>query len=300
MRLSNDEGPFRPYRRTHADWARRLAAIQETNHEQSQRLRHRSKAPLGRACLLGGTFNAFITSHGPRHVKRSRQLLQERQGDRREGHLQEPVPDERRGEPVPPQGLEPGREASRHRRRAPDGRGEGAECQPLRHEDGRAGLRRPVRSTCPSGARARASLATPSSPDVYAESFSAAVDFLGTRPFVDRERIGAIGICGSGSFVISAAKIDPRSEGHRDGQHVRHGGRQPARAQEVADARAAEEGPRRGGGAARRRVRGRRDQVHERDRARADRRAPTPSSGSSTTSTARPAASSRRRAARPN
>jgi hypothetical protein len=48
------------------------------------------------------------------------------------------------------------------------------------------------------------------SPDIYAEAFSAAVDFLGTRPFVDRNRIGAIGICGSGSFVISAAKIDPR------------------------------------------------------------------------------------------
>ena len=47
-------------------------------------------------------------------------------------------------------------------------------------------------------------------PDVYAEDFSAAVDFLGTRPFVDRERIGVLGICGSGSFVISAAKIDPR------------------------------------------------------------------------------------------
>ena len=48
------------------------------------------------------------------------------------------------------------------------------------------------------------------SPDIYAEDFSAAVDFLGTRPFVDRERIGVIGICGSGSFAISAAKIDPR------------------------------------------------------------------------------------------
>lgn len=48
------------------------------------------------------------------------------------------------------------------------------------------------------------------SPDIYAEDFSAAVDFLGTRPFVDKERIGVLGICGSGSFVISAAKIDPR------------------------------------------------------------------------------------------
>jgi fermentation-respiration switch protein FrsA (DUF1100 family) len=48
------------------------------------------------------------------------------------------------------------------------------------------------------------------SPDLYAESFSAAADFLGTQSFVDRGRIGAIGICGSGSFVISAAKIDPR------------------------------------------------------------------------------------------
>lgn len=48
------------------------------------------------------------------------------------------------------------------------------------------------------------------SPDIYAEDFSAAVDFLGTQPFIARNRIGAIGICGSGGFVISAAKIDPR------------------------------------------------------------------------------------------
>ena len=47
-------------------------------------------------------------------------------------------------------------------------------------------------------------------PDLYSEAFSAAVDYLGTRPMVDRERIGVIGICGSGSFAIAAAKIDPR------------------------------------------------------------------------------------------
>lgn len=47
-------------------------------------------------------------------------------------------------------------------------------------------------------------------PDIYAEDFSAAADFLGTRPFVDRDRMGVLGICGSGSFAISAAKIDPR------------------------------------------------------------------------------------------
>lgn len=47
-------------------------------------------------------------------------------------------------------------------------------------------------------------------PDMYAEDFSAAVDYLGTQEFVDRQRIGVLGICGSGSFVISAAKIDPR------------------------------------------------------------------------------------------
>ena len=48
------------------------------------------------------------------------------------------------------------------------------------------------------------------SPDLYAESFSAAADYLRTLPFVEKDKIGVIGICGSGSFAISAAKIDPR------------------------------------------------------------------------------------------
>lgn len=48
------------------------------------------------------------------------------------------------------------------------------------------------------------------SPELFAEDFSAGVDFLGTLPNVDRERIGAIGICGSGGFALSAASVDPR------------------------------------------------------------------------------------------
>ncbi|CAH2213562.1 alpha/beta hydrolase [Tepidibacter aestuarii] len=49
-----------------------------------------------------------------------------------------------------------------------------------------------------------------SSPDIFVEDFSATVDFLGIRPFVDRNKIGVIGICGSGGFAISAAQVDRR------------------------------------------------------------------------------------------
>ncbi len=50
-----------------------------------------------------------------------------------------------------------------------------------------------------------------SSLELFAESFSAAVDYLGTKvPFVDREKIGVIGICGSGGFALSAASVDVR------------------------------------------------------------------------------------------
>lgn len=49
-----------------------------------------------------------------------------------------------------------------------------------------------------------------SSPELFVEDFSAGVDFLGTRPFVDRNKIGAIGICGSGGFALKAAQVDRR------------------------------------------------------------------------------------------
>jgi Hydrolases of the alpha/beta superfamily len=49
-----------------------------------------------------------------------------------------------------------------------------------------------------------------SSPDIFAEDFSAAVDYIGTRTFVDRSKIGVIGICGSGGFAVTAAQVDKR------------------------------------------------------------------------------------------
>ena len=49
-----------------------------------------------------------------------------------------------------------------------------------------------------------------SSPELFTESFSAAVDYLGLQPYIDRERIGVIGICGSGGFALSAAQSDTR------------------------------------------------------------------------------------------
>jgi fermentation-respiration switch protein FrsA (DUF1100 family) len=49
-----------------------------------------------------------------------------------------------------------------------------------------------------------------SSPDIFVEDFSAAVDYLGTRPSVSRDRIGVIGMCGSGGFALSAAQVDRR------------------------------------------------------------------------------------------
>ena len=48
------------------------------------------------------------------------------------------------------------------------------------------------------------------SPDINTEDFSAAIDYLTTRPDVDAEKIGVIGICGWGGFAVNAAANDPR------------------------------------------------------------------------------------------
>ncbi|MBB4952471.1 fermentation-respiration switch protein FrsA (DUF1100 family) [Agrobacterium vitis] len=48
------------------------------------------------------------------------------------------------------------------------------------------------------------------SPDINTEDFSAAVDYIGLRPEVDRERIGVIGICGWGGMALNAVAVDKR------------------------------------------------------------------------------------------
>jgi fermentation-respiration switch protein FrsA (DUF1100 family) len=48
------------------------------------------------------------------------------------------------------------------------------------------------------------------SPDINTEDFSAAVDFLGLQPLVDRNRIGIIGICGWGGMALNATAVDKR------------------------------------------------------------------------------------------
>jgi len=71
------------------------------------------------------------------------------------------------------------------------------------------------------------------SPDIFTEDFSAAVDHLGLLPDVDRERIGAMAICGLSGMALTAATGDSRikavatasmydmsrsmSRGHKDG-----------------------------------------------------------------------------------
>jgi len=48
------------------------------------------------------------------------------------------------------------------------------------------------------------------SPDINTEDVSAAVDFLGLQPLVDRERIGVVGICGWGGIALNAVAVDKR------------------------------------------------------------------------------------------
>lgn len=48
------------------------------------------------------------------------------------------------------------------------------------------------------------------SPDINTEDFSAAIDFLGTQEFVDREKVGIMGICGFGGMGLNAAAVDKR------------------------------------------------------------------------------------------
>lgn len=48
------------------------------------------------------------------------------------------------------------------------------------------------------------------SPEINTEDFSAAVDFLGSCSFVDRNKIGILGICGWGGFALNVQISDTR------------------------------------------------------------------------------------------
>ena len=48
------------------------------------------------------------------------------------------------------------------------------------------------------------------SPDINTEDFMAAVDFVGLQTYVDRKRIGVIGICGMGGMALNAVAADKR------------------------------------------------------------------------------------------
>lgn len=47
-------------------------------------------------------------------------------------------------------------------------------------------------------------------PEIRVEDYSAAVDYLSNHSLVDSNSIGALGICGGGGYVVSAAAIDHR------------------------------------------------------------------------------------------
>ena len=95
-------------------------------------------------------------------------------------------------------------------RRTPDGSGQGAERQPLRDQDGRAGIRHPVpRPVLLGRERRRAPQRRPAG---HLRRGLQRRGRLPAHPVHSSTGSGSapLGICGSGSFVISAAKIDPR------------------------------------------------------------------------------------------
>ncbi|MBP1589962.1 MAG: pyridoxamine 5'-phosphate oxidase family protein [Kiritimatiellae bacterium] len=104
------------------------------------------------------------------------------------------------------------------------------------------------------------------SPDLNTEDFLAAVDFLATRPDVDAERIGIVGICGWGGLALNAAALDPRIKAtvattmydmsrvnqngyfdQGDSEESRHALREAQAAQRTADFAAGGQPPRAGG-----------------------------------------------------
>ena len=60
------------------------------------------------------------------------------------------------------------------------------------------------------GAESGGEVRNTASPDIFIEDYSAAVDYVGLLDYVDRERIGVVGICGLSGMAITAAGTDTR------------------------------------------------------------------------------------------
>lgn len=73
------------------------------------------------------------------------------------------------------------------------------------------------------------------SPDMYAEAFSAAVDFLGTRRLSTAAASGPSGFAAAEALPVSAAKIDPRLKAVATVSMYDMGAAQPQWALEIAD-----------------------------------------------------------------
>ena len=85
-----------------------------------------------------------------------------------------------------------------------------AERQSLRHQDGGAGLRRDVHRPAILGRERRPAPQPGLATQTPTPRHSAPRSISSAPCPPSTELIGAICVCGSGSFVISAAKVDPR------------------------------------------------------------------------------------------